>query len=133
MKKIVSMFFKILMIIIILEIVVSTTSGGVEAAFWGEVFEGAEDFLKMGEQNSTKGVSNLETRDLIGILYNSLLTLGIIITIAIGGVLGIKFMMASAEDKAKIKESLVPYVVGCIVIYGAFGIWKMCINIFSAL
>ena len=44
-------------------------------------------------------------------------------------VLGIKFMAASAEDKAKIKESMIPYVVGCIVIYGAFFIWKLAIMV----
>ena len=64
-------------------------------------------------------------------MYNTLLTLGVIVTIAVGGVMGINFMLASAEEKAKLKESMVPYVVGSILIFGAFGIWKMFINIFS--
>lgn len=34
-------------------------------------------------------------------------------------------MTGSVEQKAKVKDSLVPYVAGCIVIFGAFGIWKM--------
>lgn len=34
-------------------------------------------------------------------------------------------MMASAEDKAKVKESLLPFVVGCVVVFGSFGIWKL--------
>ena len=38
-------------------------------------------------------------------------------------------MMASAEDKAKIKEAMIPYVIGCIVIYGAFFIWKVVIMV----
>ena len=34
--------------------------------------------------------------------------------------------LVSCEDgKAELKERLVPYVVGCVVIFGAFGIWKI--------
>ena len=70
-------------------------------------------------------------RKVINDIWGLLFPLGIAVTVIVGGVLGIKFMLASAEDKAKVKESLVPYVVGCVVIYGAFGIWKLTIEIFS--
>ena len=40
-------------------------------------------------------------------------------------------MISSVEEQAKIKELLVPYVAGCIVIFGAFGIWKLAVNIFK--
>ena len=35
----------------------------------------------------------------------------------------------SIEGKAKIKEALVPYIIGCIVVFGAFFIWKTLVNI----
>lgn len=47
----------------------------------------------------------------------------------VGTVLGIQFMVASAEDKAEVKKALVPYVIGCIVIFGAFTIWSIAVNI----
>lgn len=62
-------------------------------------------------------------------LYNVLLSIGMFATIAIGVYLGIKFMSSSADDKAKVKEALIPYIVGCIVIFGAFGIWKLLITL----
>ena len=77
--------------------------------------------------------SDAEIKEIINDIYNILFPLAVVITVAIAGVLGIKFMMASAEDKAKLKESLVPYVAGCVVIYGAFGIWKLAIIVFSTL
>ena len=52
--------------------------------------------------------------------------------VIIGMVIGIQFMTASVEEKAKIKESLVPYVVGCVVVFGAFGIWKLAVTVLSA-
>lgn len=60
-------------------------------------------------------------------IYNILLTIGIFAAVAIGMYLGIKFMTSSAEDKAKVKESLIPYIAGCVVIFGAFIIWKLAI------
>lgn len=47
----------------------------------------------------------------------------------VGTIIGIQFMVASAEDKAKVKEALVPYIIGCIVIFGAFTIWSIAVNI----
>lgn len=46
----------------------------------------------------------------------------------VGIIIGIQFLIASAEDKAKVKEALVPYIVGCIVIFGAFTIWSIAVN-----
>ena len=35
----------------------------------------------------------------------------------------------SADEKAKVKESLMPFVAGCVVVFGAFTIWKVAVNI----
>ena len=43
--------------------------------------------------------------------------------------MGIKFMIGSVEEKAEIKAALVPFVIGCIVVFGAFGIWKIVVTI----
>lgn len=101
-----------------------------EAAFWSDVFDKGDEFLNLGASNADS-VRDNDTKKIINEIYSILFPLGIVITVIVGGVLGIKFMAASAEDKAKVKESMIPYVVGCMVIYGAFGIWRICIQIFS--
>lgn len=63
--------------------------------------------------------------------YNIFLTIGIIVAVLVGSILGIKFMVGGAGEKAHIKELLVPYIVGCIVIFGAFAIWKIVVTILS--
>lgn len=47
----------------------------------------------------------------------------------VGTFIGIQFMVASAEDKAKVKEALVPYIIGCAVVFGAFTVWSIAVNI----
>ena len=127
------------------------SGGGSEGgtSWWDNVFKSANDFLGIGKNAAGSGQiaveqdngniveiglpSDSDLQVVINDIYGILFPLAVGITVIIGGVLGIKFMMASVEDKAKIKESMVPYVVGCVVIYGAFGIWKLAITIFSML
>ena len=83
-----------------------------------------EDIMKdENDPDSLKNVSNF--------IYNVLLGIGIVFAVAIGSVLGVKFMISSVEEQAKIKELLVPYVAGCIVVFGAFGIWKIAVEVFK--
>lgn len=95
-----------------------------------EIMNEAEKFLNIGKNNGSKIDSN-NLKDASDTLYNVLLGLGIALTIGIGMYLGVKFMLSSAEDKAKVKESLIPYIAGCIVIFGAFTIWKLAITLFG--
>ena len=72
-------------------------------------------------------------RDLSNDLYNILLVVGIVIALIIGMILGIQFMTGSVEQKAKVKDSLIPYVAGCVVIFGAFGIWKLVVTLMQGI
>ena len=38
-------------------------------------------------------------------------------------------MTGSVEEQAKVKQTLVPYVAGCVVLFGAFTIWKIVVTI----
>ena len=44
---------------------------------------------------------------------------GIIIAVGVLMVLGIKYMMGSAEEKAEYKKTMIPYIVGAILIFAA--------------
>lgn len=50
----------------------------------------------------------------------------------VGTVIGIQFMVASAEDKAKVKEALIPYIIGCAVIFGSFTIWSIAVRLLQS-
>ena len=93
---------------------------------------GIDDVIKSGDEFINRRnilINKQELNEKQSFIYNSLFSVGVVLSVVIGGFLGIKFMLASAEDKAEIKQMLIPYVVGCIVIYGAFGIWKLIITI----
>lgn len=90
-----------------------------------DIIGAANDFLDKGNSETTIDGKNLE--DASSTLYNILLSIGILLAVGVGMYLGVKFMVSTAEDKAKVKESLIPYIAGCIVIFSAFVIWKAAI------
>lgn len=46
-------------------------------------------------------------------------TVGVIVSVVIIIIIGIKYMLGSAEEKAEYKKSLMPYVIGSAVLFGA--------------
>lgn len=101
---------------------------------FGNIIAGADNFLDNGqEQVENETTINDDTlNDTNALIYNLLFGIGVVLAVIIGGVLGIKFMIASAEEKADIKNAMIPYIIGCIVIFGAFAIWKIAVNLLQA-
>lgn len=56
-------------------------------------------------------------------------TVGIVIAVVILLVLGIKYMMGSAEEKADYKKSMIPYIVGAILIFASTTIVNIVYNL----
>lgn len=51
-------------------------------------------------------------------------TIGIIVAVIVLLILGIKYMMGSASEKAEYKKTMIPYLVGAVLIFGASAIAK---------
>lgn len=92
------------------------------------IFTDAQNFLQAGNSaNATINTNALE--DTSTFIYRLLFSIGLVVAIIVGMVLGIQFMISSAEGKAKVKEALIAYTISCVVFFGAFGIWTTVINI----
>ncbi len=58
---------------------------------------------------------------------------GVVVAVVILLVLGIKYMMGSAEEKADYKKSMIPYLVGAILIFASTTIVKMVYELIGSL
>ena len=125
MKKI---FVVLIETMIILCILFSFNVSYAKASTLSDVIKGGDNFVN-SSKNSNDGINENRLKDTSNTLFRILSSLGMIMAVVISGVLGIQFMMASVEEKAKIKEQLIPFVIGCIVIFGAFSIWKIVIDV----
>lgn len=112
-----------------------------KAGFWSDIITQSSSFIQKGKTaqrpNADGKIENINVIDAgdfnspMAQIFNALIAIATVIAVIVGGILGIKFMMASAEDKAQIKEALIPYVLGCAVIFGAYGIWKLVVTVLA--
>ena len=52
-------------------------------------------------------------------IIGALKAIGTILSVAVIVVLGIKYMMGSAEEKAEYKKTMIPYFIGAILVFAA--------------
>ena len=58
-------------------------------------------------------------------IFGIVQVVGTILAVVILVVLGIKYMMGSAEEKAEYKKTMIPYIIGAILIFAASSIANM--------
>ena len=70
--------------------------------------------------NGLNGNGNVQTNDLTKV-GNNIVTIiqvvGIVIAVIVLLVVGIKYMMGSASEKAEYKKTMIPYIVGAVLIF----------------
>ena len=81
------------------------------------------------DSSKSDSIDSKSLQDFSSTIYNIALQIGIGVAVVVGLALGIQFMLAGVDGKADVKKVLIVYVVGCVVIFGAFGIWKLVIDI----
>lgn len=119
---------KIFYIFIILILILIFSGTIVQAISISNTVGGADNFVNSGKDGTTT-IDGQMLNDASNFIYNTLLIIGVCVAVLIGTVLGIQFITGSVEQKVKVKESLIPFVIGCVVIFSAFGIWKLVIEI----
>jgi len=97
-----------------------------------DIMNRAEGFVNNGE-NGGNVINNDALREGSNTLYNVLLVIGIAVAFIWGIVLGIQFVTGSLDEKADVKKNLIVYLVGCVIIFGAFGIWRLLLQLLQPL
>lgn len=117
MKKTIKAMAIVLTMIIMLLILNTTASMAVDAA-------GIAGQLKGTATGASGSVVNIGNQ-IIGIIT----TVGVVVAVVVLLVLGIKYMMGSASEKAEYKKTMIPYLVGAILIFGASAITKVVVSL----
>lgn len=97
-----------------------------------DIMNRAEGFVNNGE-NGGNVINNDALKEGSNTLYNVLLVIGIAVAFIWGIVLGIQFITGRLGEKADVKKNLIVYLVGCVIIFGAFGIWKLLLQLLEPL
>ena len=90
----------------------------------------AESFVNQGD---TSQLPASDLQDFSSVIYNILLTVGIVVAVIVGAIIGVKLMASNIDTKVEAKKLLIPYVVGCVVVFGAFVIWKIVVTMLQGM
>lgn len=108
--KIVSILLMIMMLTFTLSTVVMAGSA---------VTDVLDDMGKI-DTSKAEGVSKIG-----GEIASILTTVGIVVAVIVLLILGIKYMMGSASEKAEYKKTMIPYLIGAVLVLGASSIVKI--------
>lgn len=86
---------------------------------------GLGDLYKYGGE----GEDSLKLKEKINPIIYVIQTIGSILSVVTLVAIGIKYMLGSLEEKAEYKKTLLPYVIGCVIIFSVSNLVGMIFNI----
>ena len=113
MKKLTKIMSVLLIAVMLISLASTTLAAGVV---------GAPDpgNITGGSVSGLSGVTSIGNQ-----IVTILTTIGVIASVIVLIVLGIKYMMGSAEEKAEYKKTMMPYVIGAGLVFAASAIAGM--------
>ena len=123
-----SIIIKIFIIMIFLIV----TTLDVQALTLNQISSEAGSIIDRGSNQINAGMVDNITETLMPI-GKILTTIGVGVILCVGAIMGIKWITANPEEQAKLKQQLVGLAVSAIVIFGAYTIWSLSIDIASKL
>lgn len=83
------------------------------------------DNIKDNDTNvEASGIKNIGS-----IILSGITGVGIVVSVVMVAILGVKYMMGSAEERAEYKKSMLPYLIGAILLFGASAIANMVVSL----
>ncbi len=116
-------FIKIVSILLMVMMVISISVSSFAASG-----AGVEPSALSGTAPQDKSIQNVGNK-IIGVLQ----TVGVVISVIVLIVLGIKYMMGSAEEKAEYKKTMMPYVIGAALIFAASALAQVIYGFFNGM
>lgn len=85
------------------------------------------DYYAPSSSESTTGTSHI--KKIGNSIIGSIRLIGSVLSVLVLMILGIKYMMGSVEEKAEYKKTMMPYVIGVIMVFGITNILSIVIKL----
>ena len=96
---------------------------------YSSINEKAKKFIDSGSKNGT--ISQQKVEQDLKPLAQILMGIAVLVLLSVGAILGVQYMISGADERAKIKEKLIWYIVSAVLIFGAVAIFNIVINILN--
>lgn len=122
--KILKSIFVVITALMIIYIAQPTVSAATTVKSFDDMRNAIKEWQSKGEGGDT-GITTEGLRPIIAPIINTLTAIGIIVIVAVTIIMGIKYMFATPDQAAKLKQQLIGLVVSAVVVLGATAIWKI--------
>ena len=123
-KSIKILIYMLIMLVLIFPLQINASSdenlvkqGLKDSKFYRDLKENTISYF-----NPTSTGSNEKLFDLAGNIVGIVQAIGSVASVVALIALGVKYMFTSVEEKAKYKEELIPYVIGCVLLFAIVNI-----------
>lgn len=123
--------FKYIFVVITALILINALQPAVSAVqvkSFDEMKAALTDWKSRGQQDNA-GVNAGDLKQIVIPVINILTVIGVFVLVAVTIIMGIKYMFATPEVAAKLKQQLIGLVVSAVVVLGATAIWKIVYNV----
>ena len=119
-----------IIIVLVLMLVTIFNSSYVLAKGKNQAYTMNPDYWSVTQDTAT-GASKLQ--DIGNAIIGAIRAIGTIVSVAIFAVLGIKYMTGSVEERAEYKKTMVPYLIGALLLFGITSLLGIIVNVVQSL
>ena len=112
-------------------IMINLTQPVAEATSFNVMNKSLIDWLNKGKEEGEGQINKFGIAGILRPIIEILTAIGVIVLVAVTIIMGIKYMFATPEEAAKLKQQLIGLVVSSVVVLGAAAIWKIVYNLLS--
>ena len=126
--------FKYIFVVITALILINALQPAVSAVqvkSFDEMKDALTDWKSRGQQDNA-GVNAGDLKQIVIPVINILTVIGVFVLVAVTIIMGIKYMFATPDVAAKLKQQLIGLGVSAVVVLGATAIWKIVYNVLTS-
>lgn len=114
-------------------IVINFTQPVAEATTFDVMNGKIKTWMNYGKQEAgnKNSVNSTAMGEILNPIVGILTAIGVIVLVAVTIIMGIKYMFATPEEAAKLKQQLIGLVVSAVVVLGATTIWRIILDVLN--
>lgn len=85
-----------------------------------DVLGNVEDYIPGADLSN-----DAEAEEMISVVLTIITNVGMVLSVLVPAILGVKYMLGSTEEKAQYKEALLPYFIGSVLLFGICSVVKI--------
>ena len=104
----------------------SSSESSSQIGSYSDINEKAKEFINRGSKSET--ISQQKVEQDLKPLAQILMGIAVLVLLSVGAILGVKYMISGADERAKNKEKIIWYIVSAVLIFGAVAIFNIVIK-----